>query len=281
MAQLNHALVVEGGAMRGIFATGVLDAFLTAQYQPFNQCFGVSAGATNIAAYLCGQHKRNHAVITDYSCRPEFINLPRFIRGGHLFDLDWLWQQTITDIRVDLASFTEQNCEFYIVTTAIETGQAHYLKATANQLEQQLKASCAIPIAYRDYPAIDGIAMTDGGVADSIPVRKAYEMGAEEITVVLSQPLGYQKKPTKMPWLIKRLYKEHPALAHASIMRADNYNASIDFIHNPPAGCKVNIIAPPLHFKVGRTTKNYSKLSSGYEMGVTAAAQYFKRMLSN
>lgn len=61
-------------------------------------------------------------------------------------------------------------------------------------MEQQLKASCAIPIAYRDYPEIDGMAMTDGGVADSIPVRKAYEMGAEQITVVLSQPLGYRKK---------------------------------------------------------------------------------------
>ena len=76
----NKALVVEGGAMRGIFATGVLDAFIQANYQPFNQCYGVSAGATNIAAYLCAQYKRNHAVITDYSCRPEFIDFVRFIK---------------------------------------------------------------------------------------------------------------------------------------------------------------------------------------------------------
>lgn len=281
MAQLNHALVVEGGAMRGIFATGVLDAFLTAQYQPFNQCFGVSAGATNIAAYLCGQHKRNHAVITDYSCRPEFINLTRFIRGGHLFDLDWLWQTTMAEIRLDLAEFAKQHSEFFIVATDIATATAQYLKATPELMEQQLKASCAIPIAYRDYPEINGITMTDGGVADSIPVRKAFAMGAEEITVVLSQPLGYRKKPSKAPWLTERLYKDHPALARASIARADNYNASIDFIHSPPAGCKINIIAPPTDFKVGRTTKNYQKLSAGYEMGVTAAAQYLKNMLSS
>ena len=278
MAHKNHALVVEGGAMRGIFATGVLDAFLAAHYQPFKQCFGVSAGATNIAAYLCGQHKRNHAVITDYSCRPEFINLPRFVRGGHLFDLDWLWQVTIADIRLDLATFAKQQTEFFIVATDINTATAQYLKATPEQLEQQLKASCAIPIAYRDYPKIDGIAMTDGGVTDSIPVRKAYEMGAQEITVVLSQPLGYRKKPSKAPWLTERLYKNHPALARASIARADNYNASIDFIHNPPTGCKINIIAPPANFKVGRTTKNYKKLSAGYEMGMAAAAQYLQAM---
>ena len=278
MVQANHALVVEGGAMRGIFATGVLDAFLTAQYQPFTQCFGVSAGATNIAAYLCGQHKRNHAVITDYSCRPEFINLVRFIRGGHLFDLDWLWQTTMAEIRLDLETFASQQCEFFIVATDIDTANAQYLKATAEQMELQLKASCAIPIAYRDYPVIDGLAMTDGGVADSIPVRKAFNMGAEEITVVLSQPLGYRKKPAKAPWLTAKLYKDHPALAQAAIARADNYNTSIDFIHNPPAGCKINIIAPPANFKVGRTTKNYKKLSEGYAMGITAAAQYLKVM---
>ncbi len=262
--------------MRGIFATGVLDAFLDANYQPFNLFFGVSAGATNIAAYLCKQRGRNHRVITDYSCRPEFINLLRFVRGGHLFDLDWLWQQTIADIRLDLAAFAKQHCEFYIVTTAVATAQAHYLKATPDDMEQQLKASCAIPIAYRDYPIIDGTAMTDGGVADSIPVFKAYEMGAKEITVVLSQPLGYRKKPSKAPWLTTKLYKNYPALAMASRARADNYNASIDFIHNPPTDCKINIIAPPADFKVGRTTKNYHKLSAGYEMGIYAATQHLQ-----
>ena len=73
----NKALVVgEGGAMRGIFATGVLDTFIKESYQPSSH--GVSAGATNIAAYLCAQYKRNHATDADYSCRPEFINYVRF-----------------------------------------------------------------------------------------------------------------------------------------------------------------------------------------------------------
>lgn len=278
MNSQQHALVVEGGAMRGIFATGVLDAFLAAGYQPFDKCYGVSAGATNIAAYLCQQPKRNHTVITDYSCRPEFINLVRFIRGGHLFDLDWLWQTTMAEIRLDLAAFAQQKCEFYIVATAVETGQAHYLKATSTEMEQQLKASCAIPIAYRQYPLINNIAMTDGGVADSIPVRKAFAMGAKEITVVLSQPLGYRKKITKAPWLTEQLYKTHPALARASLARAENYNASIEFIHNPPPDCKINIIAPPANFKVGRTTKSYKKLNAGYAMGMTAAGQFLKNM---
>jgi predicted patatin/cPLA2 family phospholipase len=274
----NKALVVEGGAMRGIFATGVLDAFIQANYQPFNQCYGVSAGATNIAAYLCAQYKRNHAVITDYSCRPEFIDFVRFIKGGHLFDLDWLWQETIRDIRLDLDTFEKQASEFYIVTTNIQTGQAEYLKASATHLEQQLKASCALPIAYREFPVIDNLQLTDGGVADSIPIRKAYEMGNKEITVILSQPLGYKKKPSKAPWFVKCLYKKTPALAEATLRRAENYNQSIDFITNPPSDCKINIIAPPPNFAVGRTTKSFEKLSAGYEMGLNAGTHFLTQV---
>ena len=274
----NKALVVEGGAMRGIFATGVLDAFIQANYQPFNQCYGVSAGATNIAAYLCAQYKRNHAVITDYSCRPEFIDFVRFIKGGHLFDLDWLWQETIRDIRLDLDTFEKQASEFYIVTTNIQTGQAEYLKASATHLEQQLKASCALPIAYREFPVINNLQLTDGGVADSIPIRKAYEMGNKEITVILSQPLGYKKKPSKAPWFVKRLYKNTPALAEATLRRAENYNQSIDFITNPPSDCKINIIAPPPNFAVGRTTKSFEKLSAGYEMGLNAGSHFLTQV---
>ncbi|MCO6356012.1 patatin family protein [Pseudoalteromonas shioyasakiensis] len=274
----NKALVVEGGAMRGIFATGVLDAFIQANYQPFNQCYGVSAGATNIAAYLCAQYKRNHAVITDYSCRPEFIDFIRFIKGGHLFDLDWLWQETIRDIRLDLDTFEKQASEFYIVTTNIQTGQAEYLKANAVHLEEQLKASCALPIAYREFPVIDNLHLTDGGVADSIPIRKAYEMGNKEITVILSQPLGYKKKPSKAPWFVKSLYKNTPALADATLRRAENYNQSIDFITNPPSDCKINIIAPPPNFAVGRTTKSFEKLSAGYEMGLNAGSHFLSQV---
>jgi len=271
---IKHALVVEGGAMRGIFAAGVLDEFLTQSYQPFDCYFGVSAGATNVAAFLCNQPMRNHKVITDYSCRPEFINLARFVKGGHLFDLDWLWEQTIRDIPLQTEVFEQNQQSFYIVTTAVYSGKALYLKATSNSMVEQLKASCAIPIAYRDYPILNKIQMTDGGVSDSIPVIKAYEMGAREITVILSRSLGYRKKLTKAPWLTKKIYKGYPALINATLNRAEVYNKSIDFILSPPSDCKINIIAPPKQFKVGRTTKSFDVLNNGYNIGLEEARTY-------
>ncbi|NAW64318.1 patatin-like phospholipase family protein [Photobacterium halotolerans] len=267
----SHALVVEGGAMRGIFAAGVLDGFLEQHYRPFDFCIGVSAGSTNLAAWLANQHGRNYKVITDYSCRPEFISLRKFIRGGHWLDLDWLWQITIDEIRLDLDAFDAQPIPLYVVTTQVSSGEAVYTQATADNLEQLLKASCSVPVAYRDYPLLNGDAMTDGGVADSIPVIKAYQMGAREITVILSRPLGYRKKTSKTSWFLRRMLADTPELARVMMKRADNYNSAIAFIENPPQDCRIHVIAPPAEFDVGRITTDKKRLDTGYQMGLAAA----------
>ncbi|MBD8511440.1 patatin family protein [Photobacterium sp. CAU 1568] len=267
----SQALVVEGGAMRGIFAAGVLDGFLEQHYRPFDFCIGVSAGSTNLAAWLANQHGRNYKVITDYSCRPEFISLRKFIRGGHWLDLDWLWQITIDEIRLDLDAFDAQPIPLYVVTTQVSSGEAVYTQATADNLEQLLKASCSVPVAYRDYPLLNGDAMTDGGVADSIPVIKAYQMGAREITVILSRPLGYRKKTSKTSWFLRRMLADTPELARVMMKRADNYNSAIEFIENPPQDCRIHVIAPPAEFDVGRITTDKKRLDTGYQMGLAAA----------
>ncbi len=268
------ALVVEGGAMRGIFSAGVLDSFLQFGFSPYNVCLGVSAGSTNLAAWLAGQQGRNYRVITDYSCRPEFISLTNYLRGKHYIDLDWLWQITINEIRLDLNTFSKQTVPLYVVTTDIQTGEANYVLANAGNLEQLLKASCAVPLAYRSFPELDGKGKTDGGVADSIPVIKAYEMGARDITVVLSKAVGFRKKPSSMPWLIDRLFAQYPALQSQLKSRYQRYNQALEFIQNPPADCRIRIIAPPSEFSVGRTTRDDRKLRAGYSMGRKAGSDF-------
>lgn len=274
MSRRQTALVVEGGAMRGIFAAGVLDAFLAQGRTAFDHCIGVSAGAVNLAAFLAGQRGRNHSVITDYSCRPEFISLARFVRGGHWLDLDWLWAITIRECRLDLARFAANPVPLTVVATRVSDGQAAYLKGNAAELEQQIKASCSVPLVYRDFVRIGGESMTDGGVADSIPVRHAYEQGAREITVVLSRPLGYRKRAPRLPALHRYLLRETPALARASLSRHQSYNDAIDFIRQPPADCRIRVIVPPAGFRVGRMTTDRARLEQGYQMGWQAALDY-------
>ncbi|AVP93249.1 patatin-like phospholipase family protein [Aeromonas rivipollensis] len=274
MNRRQTALVVEGGAMRGIFAAGVLDAFMARGVTAFDHCIGVSAGAVNLAAFLAGQQGRNHSVITDYSCRPEFISLAKFMRGGHWLDLDWLWEITIRECRLDLVRFTANPVPLTVVTTRVSDGQAAYLKATAEELEQQIKASCSVPLAYRDFVRLGGEAMTDGGVADSIPVRHAYEQGARDITVVLSRPLGYRKRAPRLPALHRYLLRQTPALAEASLVSHRSYNDAIDFIRQPPADCRIRVIVPPAGFRVGRMTTDRDRLEQGYQMGWQAAQAY-------
>ena len=180
-----NALVVEGGAMRGIFSTGVLDAFLENHFNPFQIAVGVSAGATNIASYLAEMFQRNYKVYTDYSTRPDFINWWKFIKGGHLVDLDWLWNLTIKEIRLDLDKILDSKTQFYIGVTQVSTGESVFLKPAKDNLEEILKASSALPIFYRKFVSINETAYVDGGLADPIPVDEAYRRGAKKKILVL------------------------------------------------------------------------------------------------
>jgi predicted patatin/cPLA2 family phospholipase len=267
-------LVVEGGAMRGIFAAGVLDAFLEHRYQPFHRAYGVSAGATNLMGYLSRDHGRNRAIITGHACQPDFIDWKRFAQGGHLCDVRWLWHQSFTDVPLSLDNYLSGTTELWVATTSVQTGEARYFRVDESNMHDVLTASCAIPIAYREYPTVNGEPMTDGGVADAIPAIKAYQDGARDITVVLSRPPGYRKKPPKLPFVPKTLFKEYPALVEAAMLRAQRYNATLEFIVNPPDDCSIRIIAPPEDFPVGRMTQKKESLEMGYRQGHEAALNY-------
>ena len=271
---LKRALIVEGGAMRGIFAAGVLDSFLDNEFHPFSECYGVSAGSTNLAAYLTRQRGRSYKIITDYSCRPAFFNIKNFILGGHYINLDWLWKITHKECRLDSFVFEHQTTPFWVVTTNVLTGEAEYHQPNSSNLEHILLASCAVPLAYRDFPSVNTMPQTDGGVADSIPVIEAYNRGARHLTVILSQSLGYRKHPNKLAPLVKILLKSYPKLAAAMTNRHIAYNKAIDFIAQPPSDCTVDVIAPNKHFAVGRTTKKQDTLNHGYQMGILAGQQF-------
>ncbi len=274
MSNAPHALVVEGGAMRGIFAAGVLDSFLDNQFIPFDFCMGVSSGSTNLAGFLAGQRGRSHKLITDYSCRSEFINPWRYLRGGHYLDLDWLWDISDREYPIDYATYRQRNIPFWVVTTNAVTGKPIYHRPAENDLSQTLMASCALPLAYRDFPTVKGERQADGGLADSIPVIEAYKQGAREITVILSRPKGFRMRQKRSPSTIRFLLNKYPALAEATVQRHKHYNTALDFIEKPPEDCKVNLLVPSSSFEVSRMTTDRNKLNAGYEMGISAGTQF-------
>ena len=271
------ALVVEGGALRGVFSTGLLDGFLEAQFNPFDMFIGVSSGASNLAAYLAGMIGRNKRIYLDYSLRPDFISFPKFLRGGHLLDLDWLWDITIREIRLDLATIYSKKKPFIVVLTDVQTGDAHYKLTSEADLEHVLKASSAMPLLYRGYPEVDGRPMTDGGVADSIPVMEAIRRGARCIMVIRSRHRDYMKRhglsENFMRWHVRR----YPFLQQAMTKRVERYNDSVALIRKPPDGVSIIEICPPENFRVSRLSQDRMILQEGYEQGHSLAAEAIAR----
>ncbi|MDD4241137.1 MAG: patatin family protein [Smithellaceae bacterium] len=276
------ALVVEGGGMRGIYAAGVLHAFGRAGFDPFNLYIGVSAGACHLASHLAGQNDRNFDITLRYSLDPRFISPGRFLRGGHLLDLDWMWDQTITHYRLNLRQIDEklktQQKDFLVVATSLKTGRALYLRPDQETLEHYLKVSSALPILYRRILSVAGEAAVDGGVADALPVCEAHRRGAADITVIRSRPASYVKKDSPLAVAFFAWYfKKYPALVAAFRHRADRYNESVKFLSEPPAGVRVTQIAPPGDLDIGRTTRNEAHLRRAYEAGVACGEDALRR----
>jgi len=259
--------------MRGIFAAGILHAFGNKGFDPFDLYIGVSAGACHLASHLAGQNNRNFDITLRYSLSRQFINPWRFLKGGHLMDLDWMWEQTIKNYRLDLKQIEEklrtQNKDYLIVATSMETGEPLYLHPDVNTLEHYLKVSSSLPILYRKELDVNGEKATDGGISDSIPVCEAMRRGATDITVIRSRSAGYVKKKSPVILAVFSWYfRNHPRLVEAFRQRAERYNEASALISNPPSGVRIAQLAPPADLEIGRTTKNESTLRKAYKTGI-------------
>ena len=262
------ALIVEGGGMRGVFSSGVLFTMGIKGVTNFNIYIGVSAGACNVASFLGRQYERNFYIMENWSASQRFIN-PLRIFYGNVMDLDWLWDITIHNYRLNLDEiFANTDREFIVVVTSMETGRPVYVKPDNDTLEYMLKASSALPILYKTKLYINGQRVIDGGVADSIPVMEAYKRGARDIVVIRSQMKGYRKNNSKGTGILNLLFMNYPEFGKAFMQRASTYNAAIDFIENPPDDCRIVEVCPPATFATKRTTTNKEILLKDYQVAI-------------
>lgn len=273
-----NALIVEGGAMRAVFSCGILDHFLSVGFSPFDSFWGVSAGASNLAAYLANMPKRNLKIYTDYSCRKEFINMNKILSKQDVMNLDWLWDITVKELGLDTRTIDEDGRPFYLGVTNQNTGKAEYLLAKPDSLIETMKASSALPILYKKGVLLpNGNTYVDGGVADAIPVAEAIKRGATRIMVLRSRPYSYVKSSVKLPYLLKRALVKTPELTTPMLGRANQYNSSLDLIRNPPNGVQIIEICPPDTFKLKRLTRNPEPLYEGYQLGINSAVDAIAR----
>ena len=278
------AIVVEGGGMRGVFSAGVLDSFGYAGFDPFDLYVGVSAGACNLASHLAGQYGRNFHIYSTYSVTPGFISLKNYLRGGHYMNLDWLWESTIRDYRLDLnrifGKLKKEKKEYLLGVTSLDTGRPVYLNPDADNLEHLLKVSSAIPLLYRNTLSTGTENALDGGIADPVPVLEAYRRGAKKITVIRSRPSDYVKEKSGLAFLLPVIFRKYPALAKALKERAGVYMKSVEFIKNPPEDVTILEIAPPPGMAADRVTKNLQILRNTYNTGIQCGEKFMREFRS-
>jgi len=274
------ALIIEGGAMRSVFSAGLLDGFIQHQFKPFDFYIGVSAGASNLVAFLTGKPGISLRIFQNSASNKNFINYPRFIRGGHLIDLDWLSEIIFSDSKLGLKPSISNVKPFYVCVTNVTTGKPHYIKATQDNIKYIIKASTALPLLYRDFPEIGNQAMTDGGIAQGIPIAEAIRLGAKRIMVVRSRPKPYMKKDTLGHQFLRWKMKKYPALIATMRNRVKIHKESIALIRNPPPNVKIVEICPPDNFSVGQFDCNSKQLIQGHKYGLETAKKAIKHWLS-
>jgi predicted patatin/cPLA2 family phospholipase len=271
------ALVVEGGAMRGIFAAGALDVFLEQHFSPFDLVLGVSVGASNALSFLARQHGRTRRCFLGQMSRPEFIDPWRGVRGGHWMDLDWLWEAIEREDPLDRRAAAACGVEYALVATHVSTGEATYLAPEADDMLEALKASCALPLLYRKTVTLGGERFVDGGLSDPIPVREAYRRGARTIVVLRSRAAHYVKNARIANRIGAWAMRREPGLVKACKSAAAVYRDAVDFMHAPPADCQVIQVAPAAALATGRTSRDRAALERDYALGRALGREAIER----
>ncbi|MGP1525375.1 patatin-like phospholipase family protein [Prevotella multiformis] len=279
----NTGLVLEGGGMRGVFTSGVLDAFMKHRLY-FRYIVAVSAGACNGLSYASRQPRRARISNIDMLAKYNYIGLRHLVTQGCIFDPELLYHRFPYElVPFDYDEYF-RNCRrgyrFEMVMTNCETGFTEYLTETSgntHRLNELARASSSLPYVCK-IVMIDGKPMLDGGIVDSIPVMRAIEAGHETNVVVCTRNKGWRDtgRDHKQP---KFVYRNYPRLRVALSHRVEAYNQQLDKVDELEEQGKILVIRPERPVVVGRMEKDISKLEALYEEGFLLGERFVQEHL--
>lgn len=275
---MNKSLILEGGGMRGIFTAGVLDCFLDENIE-FDKCYAVSAGACHACSFLAKQRGRALKVSVDYLDDKRYCSLYSLITTGDLFGKEFVYYKIPNELYpIDNDAYLKNKCEFYSVVTNCKTGKAEYIRI--NDLKKDIeyiRASSSLPLVSR-VVKIDGNDYLDGGISDSIPIKRSVGAGNEKNVVVLTREDGYIKEPNKMMGFMRLLYKKYPALSEAIEKRHKMYNETLEYIKEAEKREEIFVIRPPVTPGIKRIEKDGEILKELYDLGYKTAKENLDKL---
>ena len=265
---MKKGLIMEGGAMRGLFTVGAIDVLMENNIE-FDGAIGVSAGAAfgcNIKSKQIGRALRYNK---QYCGDKRYCSLYSLITTGDMYGVDFCYRKLPDELDVfDSEAYNQNPLEFYVVASDIETGKAVYKKCdlAGEDLLQWIRASASMPLVSR-IVEYDGYKLLDGGICDSIPVKYFESIGYDRNVVILTQPADYIKKKNELMPIIKLALKKYPKIVDAMARRHEIYNETTEYINKKEKSGDLFVIRPKSKLIVGKTEKNPDKLQAVYDIG--------------
>lgn len=267
-------LILEGGAQRGIFTSGVLDYFMAQKFQvPY--VLGVSAGACNAVSYVSNQPLRTKECMLDAQLDHELFGMRTMLKTRYFMDMNLIFDRFPNELYpLDFETFSKSPMRCVMTTTNCLTGKAEYLEEyeDRDRLNQICRASSSMPFAT-PMVEVDGVPMLDGGIADSIPIRRAMDDGYDFNIVILTRKRGYLKKEKSKSMKLARVcYRKYPKLVKAVLHRNYVYNRTMALVDYLEQKGKAFVIRPD-EVTVSRTEKDLDKLEDFYWHGYEKAKE--------
>lgn len=267
---MKTGLVLEGGALRGLYTMGIVDVLIE-KHIFFDGMIGVSAGA----AFGCNYKSQQSGRVLRYNQRFahdwRFCSVRSWLCTGDLFGADFGYHQVPEELDpFDFKAFNAHPTAFWLVATDVETGKAVYKQITKrmhmDEVCEWIRASSSMPLVSQ-YVEIYGQKLLDGGLADSIPLKFFNEQGYERNIVILTQPRSYTKQPNRLMPLMRMIYHRQPRFVETIARRHDMYNEQLRYVAEQEKMGKAFVIAPEAKLPIQHITHDPKRMQRTYDMG--------------
>ena len=265
---MKRGLIMEGGAMRGMFTCGVLDVFME-NGVTFDGAAGISAGAVFGCNYKSHQIGRAIRYNKRYCADPRYCSFRSLVRTGDLYNVDFCYHEIPEKLDLfDSKAFAEDPMEFYVGATDIEAGKVVFHKCTDGGKCDitWMQASASLPLVAKPVE-VDGYVLMDGGIVDPVPYAFMESIGYDRNVMILTQPKDYVKPKDRSVPLVRMKLKKYPMVAATVAVRHKIYADQMREIAEREASGRALVIRPPESLKIGRTEKDPRELERVYQIG--------------
>ena len=276
---MKKGLVLEGGAIRGLFSAGVIDILMENNLLP-DGVIGVSAGA----AFGCNIKSKQPGRVIRYNKKLahdwRYASFRSLLTTGDYFGGEYAYHYMPRHLDYfDVETFNNNPMEFWAVCTNVGTGKAVYkrLMEVDNNCLEYIRASASMPIAAR-IVTVEGKKLLDGGIADSIPLRFFQEQGYDRNLVVLTQPANYVKEPNKLMPLMRLWLRRHPRIIRALEQRHIMYNDQLEYVRQEEKKSNTLVLRPETVLTIGHLSHNPDDMQATYEHGRKVATKHLEEI---